>query len=306
MKSSIDGLSSRKQQEWDWDLKQFGIKISQGEVISLEMSVFMPSYLFLVLEPGCTEECGGLQPKGKVAFYTRDDRPFAYDEDNKIHWYIILPDNLPYVRMKIGELLPSVEIREGQEGYVIPLQESPFFNRQGDVISYQRNLMFWESMLYDEGYGPFASRFAFLAHHVYRLRGEQRDAVIKLNDRGVRGIEVDEDNTLTIIDAMTKWCEEEIIASKRHQLWSKDRYEEERMRIERKNAEIRDLMALAERDRMEGEYMHTKMQQQLGVLQNMLAEAEQRNRETTMMYRMMMERINEELFRGSESRDDDK
>lgn len=306
MKSRIEGLTSRKQQEWDWDLKQLGIKIEPEEVISLEMGVFMPSYLFLVIDPDVSGECGGLHPKGKVAFYTRDDRPFALDEDDKIHWFLILSENLPYVRMKIRELLPSVEMREGQEGYVIPLQESPFFNKQSDVISYQRNLMFWESMLYDDGYGPLASRFAFLAHHIYRMRGEQRDAVIKLNDRGVRGIEMDEDNTLTIIDAMNKWCEEEIATSKRHQLWRKDRYEEERMSIERKSLEMRDLLALTERDRMEGEYMHTKMQQQLGMLQDMLAEVEQRSRETTLMYRKLVERMNEKLIRGDESRDDDK
>ena len=175
MEESIGGLLPRKQQEWEEDLERSGMNIDPAEVISREMERYMPSYLFLVLDPEPSHEYGGSQPKGRLAFYTRDDRPFITDEDGEMHWHRILPDNLPYVRLKVKELVPTLEVREGVEGYIVPLQESPSFSEVRDVVSYQRNLMFWESMLDDDEYGPMAGRFTFLAHTVYRMPDEQRE-----------------------------------------------------------------------------------------------------------------------------------
>lgn len=165
----------RKQQEWEEDLERSGMNIDPAEVISREMERYMPSYLFLVLDPEPSHEYGGSQPKGRLAFYTRDDRPFITDEDGEMHWHRIPPDNLPYVRLKVKELVPTLEVREGVEGYIVPLQESPSFSEVRDVVSYQRNLMFWESMLDDDEYGPMAGRFTFLAHTAYRMLGEHRE-----------------------------------------------------------------------------------------------------------------------------------
>ena len=175
MEESIGGLLPRKQQEWEEDLERSGMNIDPAEVISREMERYMPSYLFLVLDPEPSHEYGGSQPKGRLAFYTRDDRPFITDEDGEMHWHRILPDNLPYVRLKVKELVPTLEVREGVEGYIVPLQESPSFSEVRDVVSYQRNLMFWESMLDDDEYGPMAGRFTFLAHTAYRTLGEHRE-----------------------------------------------------------------------------------------------------------------------------------
>jgi len=168
----------RKQQEWEEDLKKFGMNVEPAEVISREMERYMPSYLFLVLDPEPPHERGEDRPEGRVAFYTRDDRPFAVDEDGGMHWYRIPAENLPYVRFKVKELVPTVEVRDGVEGYVVPLQESPSFDESRAVVSYQRNLMFWESMLSDDGYGPMSGRYAFLARAAYRASGEHRETVI--------------------------------------------------------------------------------------------------------------------------------
>ena len=175
MEENIGGLLPRKRQEWDADLKKSGMNVDPVEVISREMERYMPSYLFLVLDAEPLHEDVGSQPKGRLAFYTRDDRPYITGENGEMCWYQISPDNLPYVRLKVKELLPTLETREGVEGYVVPLQESPSFSEMRDVVSYQRNLMFWESMLEDGGYGPMASRFAFLAQTVYRMLNEHRE-----------------------------------------------------------------------------------------------------------------------------------
>ena len=148
MEESIEGLLPQKQQEWEEDLKKIGMNVDSAEVISREMERYMPSYLFLVLDQEPAHGHGGLQPNGKVAFFTRDDRPFTIDEDGKVRWYPILSDNLPYVRLKVKELVPTAEVRDGVEGYVVPLQESPSYHELKAVVAYQRNLMFWESMLW--------------------------------------------------------------------------------------------------------------------------------------------------------------
>ena len=263
MNKRIEGLSSCKQQEWEDDLKKLGNNVESQEVMSLELERHLPSYLFLVLDPDPPVGWGGFQPKGKVAFYTQDDRPFALDEDNKLHWYIIPPDNLMYVKLKIRELFPSVEVREGMEGYVIPLQESRFFNKKSDVVSYQRNLMFWESMLFDDDYGPFASRFAFLAHHIY-----QKKEIPKQQ--------------------------------------SKERWFEIYNVLFQKKDDVEKLLALFEYDMMEEKHQQARLRQQFNLLQQIFAENEKRNRERTEIYRVLLEKVNHELYSMNRHNDDEK
>ncbi|MBQ8239728.1 MAG: hypothetical protein IJZ38_02650 [Bacteroides sp.] len=186
MEESIGGLLPRKQQEWKEDLDKSRKNVKSAEVISREMERCMPCYLFLVLDLESSNEKGRGKPKGRLTFYTRDDRPFNIGKDGKAQWYQILTDNLPYVRLKVKELVPTVEVRDGVEGYVVPLQESPSFGKMEDVISFQRNLMFWESMLGGALYGPMAGRLAFLARDAYRMPNEQRKIVVNLGGHEVQ------------------------------------------------------------------------------------------------------------------------
>ena len=272
MEESIEGLLSQKQQEWEEDLKRTGMNVEPVEVISREMERYMPSYLFLVLDPEQPHEYGGFKPRGRVAFYTRDDRPFTTDEEGEIHWYQILPDNLPYVKLKVKELVPTVEVRDGMEGYVVPLQESPSFNELKAIVSYQRNLMFWESMLYDEDYGPLTGRFAFLAHAAYRMRGECQKTQTVFDNREEIGRNWYEIYMAVMPDAKKQVKNKKVANPRgRYQVHFGTKAEQVRMDIMREK--IKKWLIVSEQDRAEKALLKLHLEE----LQRICTASEKRN-----------------------------
>ena len=278
MEESIGGLLPQKQQEWEEDLKKIGMNVDSAEVISREMERYMPSYLFLVLDQEPAHGHGGLQPNGKVAFFTRDDRPFTIDEDGKVRWYPILPDNLPYVRLKVKELVPTAEVRDGVEGYVVPLQESPSYNELKAVVAYQRNLMFWESMLCDDGYGPLAGRLAFLAHAVCRLKGEQREAVVVLDGSEAAG--AGWYGTRWAVESGTKKQGKKKKRAKvrvSYQVPEESKVEQVRMGIMREK--IKEWLNVSEQDRKEEELLYARVKLRLEELQRICSASQALSKE---------------------------
>lgn len=251
----------RKQQEWEADLKKSGMNIEPAEIISREMERYMPSYLFLVLDLEPSHEYGGSQPKGRLAFYTRDDRPFITDEDGEMHWHRIQPDNLPYVKLKVKELLPTLEVREGVEGYVVPLQESPSFSEVRDVVSYQRNLMFWESMLDDDEYGPIAGRFTFLAHTAYRMPDKQREETV-LNWKDTFWVNVQGNEEMTKSKKRTKY-------RPKVRYYAPDEIKVGPQQVDIVQERIKELLAASVQARKEEALLHKKLSLQLAEWQQM-------------------------------------
>ena len=254
MEENLGGLLPRKRQEWEADLKKSRMNVDPAEVISREMERYMPSYLFLVLDAEPLHEDVGSQPKGRLAFYTRDDRPYITGENGEMCWYQISPDNLPYVRLKVKELLPTLETREGVEGYVVPLQESPSFSEMRDVVSYQRNLMFWESMLEDDGYGPMAGRFAFLAQTVYRMLNEHREESgynLSETDRAIMQAGKEKEKSKVRVRPKTRYSASNLVCGVGQQ------------QVDVVQEKIKELLAASAQARKVEALLHEKLSQQL-------------------------------------------
>lgn len=194
---------------WDNEFKQYGIKVLPETAMFYEMETFFPSYVFVdkqtIDQFGVDISDNNVEVIGsKLAFFTRDDKPFFADEKGNIQWFDIEPMNLYVLRMRMLEIMPSVGLRYGVEGYIIPLQENAFFESQDDVNAYLHNLMFWESTITASQSGPLMQRFFWISQKLYKMRNQQRDSVVMLSDAGFKNLSISEDNYKEIISQILK------------------------------------------------------------------------------------------------------
>lgn len=192
-------IDPRKQDFWDDEFKQYGIKVLPETAMFYEMETFFPSYVFIDKQTidkfgvDISEESAELVA-AKISFFSKDDKPYFTDEDGKVKWFEIEPMNVYLARMKMLDLMPTSSIRCGVEGYIVPLQENTFYETFEDVNAYLHNLMFWESVISVKQVGPLAQRVFWLSSKLYKMRGEQRDSVVMLTDAGFKDLSVIEDN----------------------------------------------------------------------------------------------------------------
>lgn len=205
MKQQEQMVDPRKQEIWDNEFRQYGIKVLPETAMYYEMETFFPSYV-LVEKSSLDKygvDFGGEQVElasSRLAFFTRDDRSYLNDEDGGIRWFEIEPVNVLMARMRMLEMMPQTGIREGVEGYVVPLQENNFFGSEEDVTAYLHNLMFWESLIKESDSGPLTQRYAWLSQRLYAMRCDQRDSIIRLSENGMKGLGIDTDSTAKIVE----------------------------------------------------------------------------------------------------------
>ena len=194
---------------WDKEFKQYGIKVLPETAMFYELESFFPSYVFIDKQSidrfGADGSDNHAEAAGsRLAFFSRDDKPYFSDENGNIQWFDIEPLNLCMLNMRLQEMLPSVGLRHGVEGYIIPLQENTFFESREDVNAYLHNLMFWESFITSSQAGPLMQRFFWISQKLYKMRNDQRDSVVMLRDAGFKNISIAEEDYKVIISQMLK------------------------------------------------------------------------------------------------------
>lgn len=207
MESQNNIIDPQKLAFWDEEFKQYGIKVLPEKAMFYELESFFPSYVFIDKQSidrfgadgsDNPEEITG----SRLAFFSRDDKPYFADENGNIQWFDIEPLNLSMLNMRLQEMLPSVGLRYGVEGYIIPLQENTFFESREDVNAYLHNLMFWESFITSSQAGPLMQRFCWISQKLYKMRNDQRDSVVMLRDAGFKNLIIAEDDYKVIISQM--------------------------------------------------------------------------------------------------------
>ena len=299
MESKIECLTPQKHEEWDKELRMYGIKVQPENAVFYEMEEFLPSYLFVEFIEG-TE---GLRFE-RLAFYTRNDRPFAETAEGKLQWYQLEAGNVEYLRLKIREIMPSVETREGVSGYIIPLQESAFFSEMWDVNAYLRNLMFWESMLSVDVVGPVTQRISYLAHKTYQTRREQRDAITKLSKIGIDNLPKDEDSTIAIVEAALSAYDKRL--NDLQKIQKAESKTEKQIKLQHRYDEFMKLLEVSEKEVQEGAFRYEQMRKQVEDLQRRLECEDVRNVERKAEYRTFGQKMRDILNDLFEEVDDDK
>ena len=206
-------IDPQMQEFWDNEFKQYGIKVQAENAIFYEMEEFFPSYVFIDKQTidqfgvNLSDESAELVA-AKIAFFSKDDKPYFNDGESKLKWFEIEPMNVYLARMKMLDLMPSTSMRCGEEGYIVPLQENTFYETFEDVNAYLHNLMFWESVISVKQVGPLAQRIFWLSNKLYKMRGELRDSVVMLSDAGFKDLSLSEDNIKELAKNIVKFRNE--------------------------------------------------------------------------------------------------
>lgn len=175
-------INPQKQSRWDEVYREFGIKVMPDTSLFYELEEFYPHHVIT---------------DGKViGFFKRDGQPF-FEEAT---WLEVEPMNIALILDRIQYIQPEQAEYEGVKGWIMPLRESPFALSVEDVNAYIHNLMFWESMLPSDTTGPLLQRIAWITNKLYRLRGEQRDSIVIMGDRGMHDLSITTDNTREIVE----------------------------------------------------------------------------------------------------------
>ena len=187
-----------KQAEWDEDFKNHGLKVAAHEAVSYELERFFPGFV-LVWESG--------EKKNRtkyLTFYMLDRTPYFPEADGSVTAFTIEPRNSAIVEQRIREQQSTLREVDGQEGWLIPLYESDAFRTPTDVNAYLHNLMFWESLLTPESYGPFAQRFSWLSQQLYAMKGALRDCIAAASEARIRGFDFDTTRASDVVKAAAR------------------------------------------------------------------------------------------------------
>ena len=167
---------------WDEEFKQYGIKVTPDTAPYYEIETFYPHH---VVTDGY-----------RVGFFKRDGSPFFEERT----WYEVDPSNITLVLNRVQNLQPETIESDNLKGWLIPLRESTFAMSMEHVNAYLHNLMFWESVLPVNVCGPMMQRLSWMTGKLYALRGEQRDSIVIMGDRGLHDLSITTDSTREIVE----------------------------------------------------------------------------------------------------------
>lgn len=182
MESQNDIIDTQKQSRWNEEYKEFGIKVTPDTALYYEIETFYPHH---VVTDG-----------NRVGFFKRDGSPFFEEQT----WYEVDPSNITLVLCRVQNLQPETIESDNLKGWLIPLRESTFAMSMEDVNAYLHNLMFWESVLPANVCGPMIQRLSWMTGKLYALRGEQRDSIVIMGDRGLHDLSITTDSTREIVE----------------------------------------------------------------------------------------------------------